>query len=241
MRIPEHYIVRASRDEIGGQRNISVRRYSTTIPYDQEAISKGIQNSNLIYGKEFGIIQTYDLDSPDQNTRTLCGLVGERSLVLLNEETNDLDYIRIRHVILAMIMVEFITNDNGQLELLVYGGKKGRNELWEMLKINFGVNPEPVARYFRPEAIRALCEHYFERLTEINIDPFEEAGWGTIKLADYKSYRGNFILSSARRMKEVKDNKNIVINSFESVLLDQFMNPMLKPCNVKFRLLKDSG
>lgn len=241
MRIPEHYVVRASRNEIGGQRNISVRRYATTIPFDRETISKGVQNSRLVYGAEFGIIETYDLDSPDQNIRALCGLVGERNLVLLNEETNDLDYIRIKHVILSVIMVEFLANENGQLELLVYGGTQGRNQLWEMLKYNFDVNPEPQARYFRPEAVRSLCETYFECLTEINIDPFEEDGWGTIKLADFKSYRGNFILPSARRMREIKDNKNIAINSFESILFDQLMNPMLKPCNVKFRLLRDSG
>ena len=241
MKLPEHYIVRASRGEIGGQRNITVRRYATSVPYSRHEIIRGIEQSQLVFGKQFGVIQSYDLNDLSQNVRVLCGVVGERSLVLLSEETNNLEYIRMKHVILAMIMVEFISNENGQLELLVYGGTTGRSKLWEMLKYEFRINPEPVARYFLPEAVRILCERYFNKLTEINIDPFEEAGWGTIKLADYKSYRGSFLLTTARRMIEVLENKNIIIKSFESILQEQLMNPMLKPANIKFKLLKDSG
>ena len=138
-------------------------------------------------------------------------------------------------------MVEFLRGVDGHLDLLIYGGKPQHNDLWHMLFQNFGVNPPPHQQYFEPEAVRGLCEKYFQQLFEINIAPYEQDGWETISSADFKSYRGQYINSKIQRMKQVKENNEIRILAFKSIIEEQQMTPLLKACNVKFNLLKDSG
>ncbi len=241
MKIPDNYVVRADSAETYGRRSVTVRRYSTSIPVDRNEILLGVEKGELQFGKEFGIIKGYDLDEPDRNLRILCGRVGERNIVLVREDTNELDYFRLKHVLLSTLMIEFVLDSGRRLELLVYGDIRAKNHLWEMLKYDFGINPEPTPRYFRPESVRAICNRFFDRLQEININPQDQDGWETIRAADFKAYRGQFIDPNADRMNQVKRNLDIMIRSFQSVLYEQLMHPMIQPCNVKFSLLQDSG
>jgi len=196
----------------------------------------------LLAGSEFGVIKIYPTDTSDRNIRSLWGLVGEKSLVIVNQENNGLEFLRIKHVLLATVMVEFFPDPDGHIEILVYGGRQARNHLWDALARNFGVSPSPFQRYFDPSAVRKLCETYFDSLYEINIAPDNQDGWETISLADFKSYTGRFILPKAKRMQQVRENKDIRIMAFESILDAQIlMPPMLRACDVRFKLLKDSG
>jgi len=55
----------------------------------------------------------------------LCGLVGERTFALLDQDTNKPDFYRIKNVVLATFMIEFIENvSSNDIELMVYGGKQ---------------------------------------------------------------------------------------------------------------------
>jgi hypothetical protein len=105
--IPNEYVIRRPRDEMGGQRTITVRKYSTAVTYERTTILSGLALSSLIFGNEFGVIERYEVDSPDHNIRALCGLVGERNLVLLSQQTNRPDYFRIKNVLLATLVIEF--------------------------------------------------------------------------------------------------------------------------------------
>lgn len=241
--IPNEYVVRRPQDEMGGQRTITVRKFSTPVDFQRTNILNGVAKSRLVFGNEFGIIESYDEDKPERNIRAMCGLVGPRSLVLLNQQTSKPDYYRIKHVLLATLMIEFLPDPNaGKLDFLVYGGRQGYIELWEMLKDNFGVIGEPTSRVFTDIGLRNLCEKVFERLYQITIDPWYKAGWGTIKAADFKSSRGQFIDPNVDRMKQVLENKEILIQSFKSVLPKQMMTPPLEDAyDVKFQVLKDRG
>jgi hypothetical protein len=140
-------------------------------------------------------------------------------------------------------MIEFLPDATlGNLDLLIYGGRQGYIELWRMLKDNFGVMREPTPRVFSDIGLRNLCEKVFERLYQIAIDPWYKDGWGTIKAADFKSSRGQFIDPNVDRMKQVLENKEILIQSFKSVLPKQMMFPSLEDAyDIKFQILKDSG
>jgi hypothetical protein len=241
MRIPDHYVLQANKTEVGGQRDITVRRYGTTVAFNHPAITKAISDSELVFGKQFGVIKAYETSNPEHGLRALFGQVRERNIILINEETNNLDYFRIKHVLVGTVMVEFLRGADGHIELLVYGGKPQHADLWDLLFRNFGVNPPPWQQYFEPDAVRSLCEKYFKQLIEINIAPFEQDGWETIGAADFKSYRGHFIDSSIQRMKQVKENREIKILAFRSLMEQQQITPMVGTCDVRFSLLKDSG
>jgi len=239
--IPSHYILKLDRQDIANRRDITIRRYGTSIPFKPDDIKRGLDVNSLSFGDEFGVIKVYPSSEPN-NIRSLWGVVGERNLILLNEETNELDYLRIRHVLLSTLMIEFFQNTDGFLELLIYGGRQARNQLWKTLEYDFAVNPSPFQRNFEPDAVRTLCEQFFDSLTSINISPSDQDGWETISVADFKSYNRRFILRTAKRMQQIYDNKDIIITSFESVMDKQIMMPpMTKPSNVQFKLLKDSG
>jgi hypothetical protein len=242
--IPNDYVMRISRDEMGGQRTVTVRQYNTNVPFDRAQIITGITTSRLVFGTEFGVVESYNLNNSEHNIRILCGLVGERNLVLLNQQSNRPDYYRIKNVLLATLMVEFSEGPSSKkIELLVYGGKQGNVELWNMLRNNFGIDAkEVVPRVFSDTGLRSLCERFFQRLYQININPWYKEGWGTIKAADFKSSRGQFIDPNVDRMKQILENKDILIESFRSVLAGQMMVPDLEDAyTIKFHILKDSG
>lgn len=240
--IPNSYIIRRPRDQIGRKRALTVRKYSTTISYDRESVKRGLRESRLVFGNNFGVIQTHDEDDPGRNIRALCGLVGKRNLVLLNEQTNELNFLRIKHVLLATLLIEFIPHsESGKLEFLTYGGRQGRIELWQMLRQHFGLTEDPVPRQFTDQAVRNLCHEFFSRLFQIIFDPFDQEGWGTISAADFKSGRGQSIDPEVDRMQQIRQNTNIIIRSFESELRNQSIDSLENFYDIRFSLLKDSG
>lgn len=240
--IPNDYVIRRSRNQVGGQRSLTVRKFSTTNVFDRENILTGMSNSRLVFGNEFGIIRTFDEDNPERNIRAMCGLVGDKNLVLLNQQTNELNYFRIKHALLATLMIEFMADpDSGLFEFLVYGGKQGRIELWNVLRREFGVVEDPIPRMFSSMAVRRLCESFFNLLYQIIIDPLNQSGWGTINAADFKSSRGQYIDPEVDRMRQVHENKDIIILSFKSEIRNQSMEPLEDFYNIRFSLLRDCG
>jgi hypothetical protein len=240
--IPNKYVVRRSREQVAGKRDITVRKFNASTILQEQEILEALEKSRLVFGKEFGVIKTYGPDSSESNIRALCGLVGDRNLILLNEQNNELNYLKIKHVLLATMMLELVSgSEAGELDLLVYGGKQGRIELWNMLRENFGVEGEPSTRRFSDAAVRTLCEEFFDRLFQIEFDPLNQSGWGTISAADFKSGRGQYIDPEVDRMQQVRHNTEIVIHTFKSELRNQSVEPLEDLYNIRFRLLKDSG
>lgn len=240
--IPNSYVIRRSRDEPAGARTLTVRKYITSAELGRQEILEGLAKSRLVFGNDFGVIQIRDENDPERNIRALCGLVGDRNLVLLDEHTNQLNYLCIRHVLLATLMIEFVSaSQSSRLDFLVYGGKQGLVELWSMLKANLGVNDEPVPVAFTDIGVRNLCERFFDRLYQITFDPLYQSGWGTISAADFRSRRGQYINPEVDRMRQIRESENIIIRTFESEIRNQTIAPLEDYYDIRFRLLKDSG
>jgi hypothetical protein len=133
--IPSDYIIRRAQDQSGSQRTITVRKFQSQILFDRTSTIFGVDKSLLAYGRDFGVVRSFDVNDYQRNIRILCGLVGERNLVLVNRETSALDFLRISNVLLATLMIEFFEDsETGCLGLLVYGGKQGYQEMWRMLE-----------------------------------------------------------------------------------------------------------
>ena len=235
--IPNEYITLKSRDiEV---HNLSIRKYRTTEQFDRTNILEGLNKSHLVFGMEFGVIQKYDEDNPKHSIRALCGLVGEKDFVLL-EPSSQLKYVRINHVLQATIMVEFLNDpESGCLDLLIYGGNRGFQEFFQMVSDHFAISEEPSALRFSDIGTRHLCEKFFEQLYQIVFDPLNQSGWGTISAADFKSTKGKFIDSDVKQMRQIRENQDIIIQSFKSVLYNQRIEPLQNYYNIKFSLLKN--
>lgn len=220
-------------------RNLTVRKYGMNVDYNREVILDGIGKSGLVFGKEFGIIQTYDTDNPDRTIRALCGLVGEKDLVLLDKK-NRLRYLRIKHALKATLMVEFLNDpDTGSLNFLLYGSNQGYPEFCMMLEDCFEIFEEPRALKISDIAARNLCEKFFTQLYQVVFDPLNQQGWGTINAADFKSKRGRFIDPNAKQMLQVQENKAIIIRSFKSMLDKQRIEPLNEQYTIMFNILKN--
>lgn len=235
--IPNEYIILKSRDvEL---RPLSVRKYRTTVSFERQHILEGLEKSHLVFGTDFGVIQTYDTENPKHTIRALCGLVGEKDLVLI-DQTSRLKYLRLKHVLQTTMMIEFLTDlDSGYLEFLIYGGNQGYQEFQQMLEEHFGIIEKPTELKFSDMGVRRLCEKFFEQLYQVTSKPLHQEGWGTIDVADFKSERGQFIDPFVERMQQIRKNENIIIKSFKSVLRNQRIESLGDFYNVKFSLLKD--
>ncbi len=130
--IPNEYVILKSRDiEL---RTLSVRKYQTRVSFERQYILESLEKSRLVFGTDFGVVQTYDTENPEHTIRALCGLVGEKNLVLLYP-SNQLRYIGLKHVLQTTMMVEFLVDlDSGCLEFLIYGGNQGYQEFQQMLE-----------------------------------------------------------------------------------------------------------
>ncbi len=64
-----------------------------------------------------------------------------------------------------------------------------------------------------------------------------QEGWGTINAADFKSKRGQFIDPDVENMQQIRENQDIIIQSFTSVLRNQRIEPLGNFYEVKFSLL----
>lgn len=237
--IPNNLVTRISRDDLAGPRVITVRKYTTKTAYDRQMIVDAIASSRLNLGTTFGIVQTYDISDIDRNPRAMCGLIGERNLVLLKED--ELEYFRVSNVLLATILIEFSKSEVGNLEFLIYGGKQGKKELLEMLDSNFSIKDPPIPRMFHQNTTRGRCMHFYGELFEISFNPLGQLDWGTINSADFKSERGQFIDTGVERMQQIRSSDSIIIGSFRSMLRNQVMDSLLDPYDIKFHWLRDSG
>ena len=137
-------------------------------------------------------------------------------------------------------MVEFLNDpESGCLDLLIYGGNRGFQEFFQMVSDHFAISEEPSALRFSGIGTRHLCEKFFEQLYQIVFDPLNQSGWGTISAADFKSTRGQFIDSNVEQMRHVRENEDIIIQSFKSVLYNQRIEPLQNYYDIRFSLLKD--
>ncbi len=222
--IPNEYVILKSRDiEL---RTLSVRKFRTKVPFDRQLILESLSRGSLVLGMEFGVVQTFDADNPDHTVRALCGLVGEKSIVLLDQSSH-LQYLKLKNVLRATMMVEFLNNSELDcLDLLIYGGQQGHKEFRQLLQQYFEIDEDPEPLRFSDIGVRHLCEKFFEYLYQIIFDPLNQRGWGTINAADFKSIRGRFIDSTVEQMQQVLENKDIVIQSFRSVLHNQRIKPL---------------
>ena len=237
--IPANYVIRRPSDQIGGKRSVTVRKYRTILAFDRSSIVNDLAKSRLVFGMDFGVVRAFVGGGQDSYVRAICGLVGDRDLVLLNGDTHDLDFVRISNVLLATMLIDFI-EESGMLGLLIYGGHQGQFELLEMLRRNFNIS-SPKQDIFSAVGIRTLCERDFEYLYEVMIDPLLQEGWGTINTADFRSERGRYIDPDVDRMRQVRDNPKIVIRSYRSIRRKQLMEPLQDPYDVKFAILRDGG
>jgi len=237
--IPANYVIRRQPDQIGGKRFVTVRKYRTSVPFDRASIVSSLAKSRLVFGMDFGVVRRFIGEGENTYLRAICGVVGDRDLVLLNGDTHELDYVRISNVLLATLLIDFI-DESGTVGLLVYGGHQGQFELRDMLRKNFGID-SPQQDVFSAAGVRVLCERDFESLYEVVIDPLLQEGWGTISTADFRSERGRYIDSTVDRMQQVRANPKITIRSYKSVLRRQIMVPLEDPYDVKFAILRDGG
>lgn len=238
--IPSNYLILYPEDEALDKRDITVRKFSTDVPFDRSKIAQSLRERRLRKGDNFGVIQTYK-EQTDEDIRALCGLTGIKNLTLL-DQNDDIKRLGVRHTIVSTLMVEFLANqESGNLDLLVYGGPQGQKDLWEMLRCNFGVQSDPIPLYLSLDGIRLLCEEFFLFLFEIVTDPTQQDGYGNIIEADLKANKREFILSNADRMQQILNNKNIRIRSFRSIIPQQTIPSLRSKYEVRFRVLKDSG
>lgn len=238
--IPPSYITKVDNTSSSGSRSVTVRRFGTEHKFDQNSLELALRKCKLVLGMDVGLIKHYEYSEEEQSIRGLFGRVGDRNMALINSE-NGIDYIKVSHVLLSTSMIEFFRNSDETMDLLVYGSKAGANDLWELLRKNLGLQAPPYPRYFDSDRVRDLFLQYKDRLYELNFNPFEKEGYGTISSADFKGEPNKHIKASAKKMQQVIANEDIQINTFTSERLDEKIPAMSRGERVKFELRKDSG
>lgn len=238
--IPRSYFILYPKDAAFDRREITVRRFSTGIPFNRDQVLQALKRSHLTKGRDFGVIQIYKEQS-NEDIRVLCGLTGVRSFTLIGEQ-DELKRMGIKHIVVATLMVEFLPNESsGGLDLLIYGGPQGQQNLWDMLQNNIKAMDEPTPRYLTAQGIRNLCEEFFEQLYEIVTDPGTHDGYGNIIEADLKANKREYINHNSDRMQQIHGNKGIKIRAFRSIIMHQSISSLRRKYDVKFKVLKDSG
>lgn len=218
------------------ERQVTVNRYRTFIPFDFEQVKRGIQKCKIKASDDFGVIgfrtskdgtmaddpsldpEHIKLDLGEEWVRALFAVIGDKYFRWLDFESEDIYEYLIEGVLDETFLVDYYQNEQKELRFLTYGGSRFSERIHSKHRYGFGMHFGAVQEEFSNEYIRHVCSRpeFVCNLRSISYDPEGEAGYGTVETATMKTKYQNVIDPDASRVREILDNSKIQIREFGS-------------------------
>ncbi|MDI3486238.1 MAG: hypothetical protein PWQ50_1458 [Methanolobus sp.] len=207
---------------INSKRTLSIIRYETKYAYDSIKISEHFKKNILKAGKDFGCI---DIQDNESSIHTLFAKMGNRRHTTATFDSNTREYLsrysfKLKNLIVSTIHVDNFPGKNNNLNLLVFNGGNIKNDLLFSQYRFFLGKSLPQKMTLNESELRRLCFEKFQKnLSDISFNPVKEKEFGNTRKAEYKSDPENILDPNAEKIKELQENKTIIINGFESSII----------------------
>lgn len=224
--------------DINTYRKLSILRYEAKFSFNSEKISQHFKKNLLKNGRDFGCI---DIINNQHSIHLLFAKMGDRRHSSATFDPQSKEYLsrvsfKIKNLIVSTTHVDNFPDENNNLNLLVFNGGGIKNELLFAQYRSLLSGSLPKQLEFNESELRKLCFDKFEsNLFEIIFNPVKEPGFGNTQQAGYKSESKNILDPTAEKIKELKENKNIVITGFRSSIFANH-DDLSKEYEIKFSI-----
>jgi sigma-54 specific flagellar transcriptional regulator A len=242
---PKNHIVHvdiAPRSEgILDQREITIQSYQTTIPFDYAALNSGLEAAWLTPQIRLGVFARAAINDHDA-LNVVLGLQDELSVRAYDYDERRPLYYSWQNAIVDTVNIRYFRDDDGLLRFKTTGGgRRITDDRLEEFNAAFLSIPKDAVtkRHFDLEKLHELCfSRFIDRLYMLRFtDPSGEE-YRSIDHALFQSRR--YIDPQAERMREIQDDAEVTIESFDSDIEVQAAE-LAAPIHVRFFIRGLSG
>lgn len=223
------------------QREITIHSYQTTIPFDYDALNRGIESAWLTPQIRFGVFSRTSLSGKNA-LHVVLGLQDELAVRAYDYDARRPLWFAWRNAVVETVGVRYFPDSDGFLVIKATGGGRRITEdvLAEFNASFLGIPKTAVRkREFDLQKLRRLCfDRFIDRLYMLRFaDPSGE-GYRSIEHALFQSRR--YIDPEAERLDEIRDDPEARIESFEADL-EVVAEELASPTTVRFAIRGLSG
>ena len=214
----QHLELAPRAEEILDQREITIRSYKTTVPFDAKAIDAGIDRGWLSPSIRFGVFSRSSSIAGKTSRAVVLGLQDSLSVRAYDYDARRPLWYSWRDIIVDTVSVRYDKDEDGLLRFTTAGGGQRITDerLHEFNSTYLGIPKESVTkRQFNLEKLRDLCfRRFLDRLYMVRFSDPEGEEYRSIDHALFQSRQ--YIDPDVKRMRDVRADKQAKIESFDS-------------------------
>jgi len=213
----QHLEVAPRAEGILDQREITIQSYQTTVPFDYEALKRGLESAWLTPQIRFGVFAQTPLSAVDA-LHVVLGLQDELAIRAYDYDARRPLWFTWQDVIVDTVSIHYFCDENGLLRFKATGG--GRRITDERLHdFNYAFLKIPKdavkKREFDLGKLRKLCfDRFIDRLYMVRFADPSGVEYRSIDHALFQSRR--YIDPQAERLQEIQGDPKVRIESFDS-------------------------
>ncbi len=237
----QHLEVAPRAEGVLDQREITIHSYQTTVPFDYDALSKGLSNAWLTPQIRFGVIAQTPMKDGDA-LNVVLGLQDKISVRTYDHERRRSLYYSWRDVIVDTVNVRYYRDENDMLRFKTTGGgRRITDDLLQEFNTAFLGIPKDVVekRHFLLEKLRELCfGRFVDRLYMVR---FSHPSGEEYRSIDHGSFHSrSYIDPQAERLHEINADTGVTLESFDSDI-DVHYEDLAEAVRVRFFIRGLSG
>jgi len=223
------------------QREITFQTYDTGTPFDFAALDAGLRGGGLSPAVRFGVFTRHPSDARTE-LRAVLGLLGEISVRAYDFDERRPLWFSWRDLIVETMAIRYTRNDAGHVRFTTAGGgaRISEGRLHEFHSAFLKIPGDAVHKLqYDSNLLRGLCfERFGEKLYTLRFSNPSASEYRSIDHALFQSRR--YIDPSAERYRELRDDPQLQVESFESDLLVA-TEDLATPAEVRFSIRGLSG
>ena len=214
----QHVEIAPRSEDILDQREITIRSYKTTVPFDPKAFDDGMERWWLSPNIRFGVFSRSHPGPIKDNCAIVLGLQDALSVRAYDYDARRPLWYSWRDVIVDTVSVRYYKDEDGYVRFTTAGGGQRITDerLQEFNTTYLGIPKEAVTKQqFDLDKLRDLCfRRFVDRLYMVRFSDPSGKEYRSIDHALFQSRQ--YIDPAAERLKEVRGDKQAKIESFDS-------------------------
>ena len=214
----QHVEIAPRSEDILDQREITIRSYKTTVPFDAKALDDGLERGWLSPNIRFGVFSRSRRGAGKDNCAVVLGLQDALSVRAYDYDARRPLWYSWRDVIVDTVSIRYYKDADGYVRFTTAGGGQRITDerLQEFNTTYLGISKEAVTKQqFDLDKLRDLCfRRFVDRLYMVRFSDPSGKEYRSIDHALFQSRQ--YIDPAAERLKEVRADKQAKIESFDS-------------------------
>ena len=203
------------------QREITVQTYKTNLPFNYDALDKGLESAWLNPQIRFGVFARSPASDKKDELHVVLGLQDDMTVRAYDYDNRRPLWFSWKNLVVDTVAIRYFKTEDGFLHFTTTGGGRRITDekLHEFNSTFLGIPKDAATKLqFDLEKLRALCfDRFVERLYMVKFGDAAAEEYRSIDHTQFKSRE--YIDPTAGRLKEIRDDSQVKIESFDSDLV----------------------